>query len=569
MSAPAVAARVPAPVPLSAVARRLEAASLLVETAADASGVASAAARPPTARGAASAERATSNAASPTDPTLTGVSDDSRTTRQGDLFCAWTGTTADGHAYVGAAARAGAAAAVVERRVDAVLPQLVVRDGRRAAAIGADVVYGEPSRALRLVGVTGTNGKTTTVWILRHLLGARWPAASIGTLGAILEDGSVLPGSENLTTPGPVQLARTLRLFVDRGVQALAMETSSHALHQGRIHALRFDAAVFTNLSRDHLDYHGTLEAYLAAKVTLLDLLREDGCAVVNADDAAWTDVAARARRRLRFGRAGDADVRASDVELGADGATFVLSYTRRAVQVTLPLLADFNVSNALGAAAAVLALGYGLDEVAALLATVPQVPGRLERIADTPCPVLRDYAHTPDALERALRSLRPLTSGRLIVVFGAGGDRDRGKRPLMGAAAEANADVAIVTSDNPRTEDPDAIIDEIVAGMDVARVVREPDRRRAIARALEIANAEDVVLLAGKGHETYQVVGTATRPFDERLIVRDLLSGAAGPLGEARGAGDESGGAGRGVSDGPGASDPWNDAPRRPESSR
>jgi UDP-N-acetylmuramoyl-L-alanyl-D-glutamate--2,6-diaminopimelate ligase len=490
----------PSPVRLSAIAGRLRAAALLVAApAAD-------------------------------DPVITGVAADSRLLRAGDLYCAWRGTTSDAHDYLAAAAAAGAAAALVERSVAEVdLPQLVVRDGRRAAAVGAAVVYGDPQSALRTVGVTGTNGKTTTVWILRHLLSAHYPTASLGTLGLILENGESLPGSEALTTPGPVELAATLHFLVQRDVQAIAMEVSSHALEQGRVHALDFDVAIFTNLSRDHLDYHGTFEAYLEAKLLLGEMLRPGGTAVVNADDPAWSKLVAPERRALRFAEQADADLRAENVELGAFGARFDCVYSGQRATVSLPLIGAFNVHNALAAVAALLALGFPLDETAVRLGSVPQVPGRLERIATAPCAVLRDYAHTPDALERALAALRPLTPGRLIVLFGAGGDRDRGKRPLMGAVAQRQADIAIVTSDNPRTEDPASIIEEIEAGMDAGRHVRLVDRRAAIAHALSIATAEDVVLLAGKGHETYQIVGHEKHPFDEREIVGALLAGRRG----------------------------------------
>jgi len=467
-------------------------------------------------------------------PVITGVADDSRQVREGDLFCAWAGTAMDGHRFVPAAETAGAVAALVERPVpESTLPQVVVRDGRRAAALAAATFYGDPAASLHLVGVTGTNGKTTTTWLLRHLLGARWGAASLGTLGVILDDGSPLPGGESLTTPGPVDLARLLRELVDRGVGAVAMEVSSHALDQGRVHALRFDAAVFTNLTRDHLDYHGTEEAYLAAKRALVGLLREDGAAVINADDAAWAGLEAASPRALSYAiDRGDAEVRAERLELGPFGARFRLVAPGGAADVALPLLGRFNVYNALGAAGAALALGIEVEEVAARLGSAPQVPGRLERVADVPCPVLRDYAHTPDALERVLTALRPLVPGRLIVVFGAGGDRDRGKRPLMGAVVERWADVPIVTSDNPRTEDPELIIEEILAGMPAGRHLRVTDRRAAIARALEIARPEDLVLLAGKGHETYQIVGQEKLPFDEREVVAELVAARAPEVG-------------------------------------
>ena len=460
------------------------------------------------------------------DTQVRGVADDSRAVEHGDLFCAWSGTAQDGHRFTGDAATRGATAVLVERPLDTVsVPQLVVRNGRRGAAVAASVVFGDPQDSLRLVGVTGTNGKTTSVWVLRHLLSQHAPTASLGTLGAIAADGSVLPGSESLTTPGPVQLARTLRTLVDSGVRTLAMEVSSHALDQGRVHTLRFDAALFTNLSRDHLDYHGTVEAYAVAKRSLVRLLRPDGCAVVNADDPAWRGLETEAPRSLSFAVQGAADVRASDIRYNAAGVTFTLHTAAESLEAHLPLPGAFNIQNALGAVAACLALDYPLREVVAALGTVPQVPGRLERIAATPCAVLRDYAHTPDALERVLDALRPLTTGRIITVFGAGGDRDSGKRPFMGEVAQRLSDVAVVTSDNPRTEDPAKIIDDIVTGMTAGDYVRIEDRRAAIRHALELAEPDDIVLLAGKGHETYQIIGTEKQSFDERAVVGELVA--------------------------------------------
>lgn len=462
------------------------------------------------------------------DITIAGVSDDSRSVEPGDLFCAWSGTTHDSHAFVETAARAGAVAAITERRVDADIPQIVVRDGRRAAALAAARVLDDPASKLTLVGVTGTNGKTTSAWIMRHLLSARHRTAMIGTLGVWLDVGGAVPGSEALTTPGPVDLARLFRTLVDRGVTAIAMEVSSHALHQGRVDAVRYDAALFTNLTRDHLDYHGTIEEYLEAKLRFVKLLRDRGTAVTNADDPAWNGVARNAPKHIGFSvdPARNVDVMARDISLTSEGARFELVAGGRQAAVRLPLLGDFNVQNAAGAAAVCLALGYDLRQVAEMLSTVPQVPGRLERIATEPCPVLRDYAHTPDALERVLRTLRPLVAGRLIVVFGAGGDRDRGKRPEMGDIAQRLADVPVLTSDNPRTEDPDAILDDIAAGMKEGAYRRITDRRAAIEEALNIAGPGDLVLLAGKGHETYQILGTTKHPFDERNIVREILAG-------------------------------------------
>lgn len=464
------------------------------------------------------------------DVAITSVADDSRQVAPGALFCAWSGTSFDSHAVLPSVAAGGAVAALVERPVPGVgVPQLVVRNGRRAAAVAASAFHGDPQDQLRLVGVTGTNGKTTTVWMLRCMLSQHAATASMGTLGTRVEDGSLLPGSESLTTAGPVDLAATLRTLADRGVGDVAMEVSSHALDQGRVHALRFHATTFTNLSRDHLDYHSTLEAYAQAKRSLVRLLRPDGCAIINADEPAWQGLGQDAPRTLTFGLGAGADVMARDVDLSATGAEFDLCARGGALRARLPLLGSFNVENALAASATLLGLGFTPEEAVQALASVSQVPGRLERISEVPCTVLRDYAHTPDALERALQALRPLARGRLIVVFGAGGDRDRGKRPLMGAVAVRDADVAIVTSDNPRTEDPDAIIDGIVAGMGAGQFTRITDRRSAIAHALEVARPGDIVLLAGKGHETYQIIGTEKQSFDERAVVGELV--AAGEM--------------------------------------
>lgn len=463
------------------------------------------------------------------DVSISGITDDSRNVSAGMIFCAWKGTARDSHDFVGAIAQKGAAAALVERHVDdANIPQLVVKDGRRAAAVAASVVYGSPETKLTITGVTGTNGKTTTAWMMRHVLSTRYSVALIGTLGIFLPNGKLL--SESLTTPGPVDLARVLATMVDNGVTAISMEVSSHALDQGRVQALRFDAAVFTNLTRDHLDYHGTIEAYRDAKRSFTTLLKPNGAAVVNADDAAWNDLTGP--RTIRFSIDGETELRAQNIQIGADGTRFELvangQEKDQAAFIDLPLVGDYNVQNALGAAGAALAIGMSFDEVVNALNTMPQVPGRLEKIHNDGFTVLRDYAHTPDALERVLTTLRPVTPGRLIVLFGAGGDRDRGKRPEMGAIAQKLADIPIVTSDNPRTENPESIIDEIVGGMRAGEYVRVVNRKEAIAAALEMAKPGDVVLLAGKGHETYQIIGNQKISFDERAIVADLAEVSA-----------------------------------------
>lgn len=458
------------------------------------------------------------------DPVVGGLAVDSREVTSGALFLALPGAIADGHDYVARAAAAGAIAAVVERPVAAPVPQVVVRDVRRTAELLAAAWFHDPAASLRIVGITGTNGKTTTTAILRHLLSDGHDAGSIGTLGAIDGRGaSVRSTAGSLTTPGPVDLQATLRGLVDRGVHWVAMEASSHALAQRRLEALSFVAGVFTNLTRDHLDYHDTMDAYLTAKLTLARLVRPDGVLSVNADAPAWAALAADPRV-VTWGRAAGADVQVQEVHTVASGSHFVLDGRFGRAEITLPLPGDFNVANAAGAAATALALGVPLHVVVGRLASAPQVPGRMERITDAPFHVLRDYAHTPDALRQLLFTLRPITPGRIILVFGCGGDRDKGKRPEMGRIASEAADLVVLTSDNPRTEDPEAILDDIAVGMAGQRYHREVDRHLAIATALGQARAGDVVVLAGKGHETYQVIGTRREPFDERAIVHGLM---------------------------------------------
>ncbi len=457
---------------------------------------------------------------------VSGVQQDSRAVGPGDLFVAWAGAVHDGHEYVAAAAAAGAAAAIVERPVaGAALPQVQVDNARLAAAVASGFVAGSPWRSLRTVGVTGTNGKTTTALLLRGLMAAAGPAAAVGTLGVVGADGRVVDGSEGLTTPGPVQIAARLAGLVRAGVRGVVIETSSHALDQFRLDGVRFDAMAFTNLTRDHLDYHGTRDRYLAAKARLLELGKDGATAVVNADDPAW-----RALRPsgavLTYGLGADADVRADRVGMSARRSRFDLVAHGTRAPVQLPLPGRFNVSNALCAAAAALALGRPLDEVAAGLEAASPVPGRLERIASDPFDVLVDFAHTPDALGQVLETMRPLVAGRLIVVFGAGGDRDAAKRPEMGAAVARHADIAVVTSDNPRTEDPATIAAAVSAGVRGCESVEILDRLAAIEWALDAARPGDTVILAGKGHEAYQVVGTEARPFDERRIVEAHLAG-------------------------------------------
>ena len=455
-----------------------------------------------------------------------GIADDSRAVTPGGLFIAVRGVVGDGHDYLSQAEAQGAAAAIVEQEGRTALPTIVVREGRRAAAVAAAAAFAEPARLLRLAAVTGTNGKTTTVGLLRHLLDDRpGPSGSIGTLGVLVGDGVPLDGGAGLTTPGPVELQRVLRAFVDAHVERVAMEVSSHSLDQHRVEGLAFETAIFTNFTRDHLDYHGTMEAYFAAKARLVEQILPNGAAIVNADDAAWQALPP-APRTITFGLSMSAAVRASGVRYFARGSEWMLEMAGERHIVHLPLIGDFNISNALGAAAAAWQMGLAPSTIAERLECAPQVPGRLELLHEQPT-VLRDYSHTPDSLERALDAVRPFATRRLIVVVGCGGDRDRGKRPIMGEIAGRLADLTILTSDNPRTENPERILDEIEAGIGNAPHERVENRRAAIARALTLADPDDVILLAGKGHETYQIRGTTKYPFDEKVIVNELTSGA------------------------------------------
>lgn len=480
-----------------------------------------------------------------------GVRDDSREVGEGDLFVAVPGTRFDGHDFLDEAARAGAAAAVVERfDTGADLPQLVVSDSREAVSHLASLFHGDPGGEMTLVGVTGTNGKTTTAWLARHVLSASRPTGSVGTLGVTDPDGRVR--SADLTTPGPVRLHRLLRRLVDRGAEAAVLEISSHALDQGRAAALDLAAGVFTTLSREHLEYHRDMEDYRRAKLRLADRVsRRTGACIVNADEEAWRDADFAGRRVLRYGVAAEADVRAVGLEPSPRGTRFrlVVADGEESLPVRLGLLGEYNVGNAAAAAAVGLELGLAPGRVAERLDEAPQVPGRLERLRDRPPVVVRDYAHTPAAMERAIEAVRRVAEGRLLVVFGAGGERDRGKRPLMGEVAARLSDRAWITNDNPRGEDPERIATDVAEGMPEADREIVLDREEAIRRAMRAAVPGDVVLLLGKGHETHTVIDGDRLPFDEAEVVARLsreldLPGADGRReGANAGAGDGAGG--------------------------
>ena len=446
---------------------------------------------------------------------IVAISQDSDAVAPGTLFCCVAGARADGHDFADAAVAAGAAALLVQRLVDVDVPQVVVADVRPAMARMAAALHGHPSRRMAVVGVTGTNGKTTTTHFLRSILEAAGRrAAVIGTLSGVR------------TTPAAPELQAHLGELAAEGFQAVAMEVSSHALVQHRVDGVRFAAAVFTNLSQDHLDFHGTIDEYFAAKASLF-LPERAAVGVVNADDPWGRRLLDSATLPVRpFCLA-----EAADLELDRRGSSF----TWQGQPVRLRLAGTVNVANALAAAAAARELGIDAPAIAEGLSRLATVPGRNEQVdRGQPFSVLVDYAHTPDALEQTLAGARRMAGrGRVLVVFGCGGDRDRAKRPLMGEVAARLADVAILTTDNPRSEDPAAIIEEVRAGAEA--LVVEPDRRAAIALALGLARAGDVVVLAGKGHETTQVVGDETRPFDDRAVAAELLGAMRSEPGSPR----------------------------------
>ena len=464
---------------------------------------------------------------------IASVTHDSRAVGPGDLFCCVLGSTTDGHDHAPAAVASGAAALLVERPLG--LPVAEVRVASVRAAMGpvAANAWGRPSTKLAVLGVTGTNGKTTTTYLLEAIARAAGiHPGVIGTIGARI-DGEPIRGER--TTPEATELQALLARMVDAGVGLAAIEVSSHALVMHRVDGTRFAAACFTNLSHDHLDFHAGMPEYFQAKAQLFDPARTDAAAA-NLDDTHGVEIARRAEAAgltvLGFGlEAPEAVVRAEALDAGPGGNRFRLVTPYGSADVHSPLVGRFNASNALAAASTALAAGLDVESVASGLSAPVIVPGRMERVeGGQPFPVLVDYAHTPDGLEQVLRAARPVVgdNGRLIVVFGCGGDRDRAKRPAMGKAAAGLADVIFVTSDNPRSEDPMAIIGEVVAGVPsgVDPIV-EPDRRTAVALALALAGREegDVVVVAGKGHESGQTAGGVTVPFDDRVVAREELA--------------------------------------------
>ncbi|WNG45133.1 UDP-N-acetylmuramoyl-L-alanyl-D-glutamate--2,6-diaminopimelate ligase [Archangium minus] len=488
----------------------------------------------------------TSGGRTPVD--VTGVSQDSRKVKPGDLFVAVPGTKEDGAQFVGEAVSRGAVAVVSEKSLSSQVPFFKVSNARKALALIAANFYGRPADKLTLLGVTGTNGKTTTTYLLEAMATAAYSSTGvIGTLGYKV-GGQFHPTAH--TTPEPLELHRILKEMVDAGVETVVMEVSSHALLQERVHGITFKAAAFTNLTRDHLDYHKDLEEYFQAKRKLfVENLSQGGVAVVNGDDTyatrIYNELRGQKRMAWKFSRQGNGEISAADVSFSLQGIKGVLKTPAGDIPVKSRLLGAHNLENILAAAGLALGAGFARRKDVQLgIERMGGVPGRMERVenhgpAQAPA-VFVDYAHTDDALKRALEAARAMAKGRVIVVFGCGGERDAGKRPLMGSAAAELADLAVVTSDNPRTEDPEEIISQVTPGLEKGGLRRisagkaksgekgylvDVERKAAIESAISLAKEDDVVLIAGKGHETYQIIGTEKRAFDDREVAARALA--------------------------------------------
>ena len=476
----------------------------------------------------------------PTDPEVTGLCYDSRRLKAGDCFVAIPGTHTDGHRYVETALRDGAVAAVVQRRTGSGWPQVVVPDTRRALALMASTLYDHPSRDLVVIGVTGTDGKTTTTTMIQQMLvGADRPAGSMSTVDIRVGD-SVDVNETRQTTLEALEVQEQLARMRDRGLKVVVIESSSHGLALQRVVGVDFDVAVFTNIAHEHLDFHKTIEAYREAKASLIDLTaasRDKGIvktAILNRDDPSFAYLVDRPiARQLTYGIQMDADLKANRVDLIPEGLRLEASTPLGPLAVRLKLSGRWNAANALAAAAAGVAVGLTLDQIRDGLERFSGVSGRMERIdLGQPFAVIIDYAHTPQSLEKVLRELRPITKGKLIAVFGSAGDRDREKRPWMGEIAARLSDYAVFTNEDPREEDAMTILGEIAAGAEEVgwkegeNYARIEDRRQGIAQAVRRARPGDTILLAGKGHERSILIGRGKEPWDERAVAEAAIRG-------------------------------------------
>ncbi len=464
---------------------------------------------------------------------ITGISYNSKTTKKGDIFVCLVGEHTDGHEFAKSAIENGAAALLVEKKVDGTkIPQVVVSSTRHKIADIADRFYSSPSKGINLIGITGTNGKTTVTHLIQKIFEENGQkCALIGTLGYKLSSNGEYRDAKH-TTPQAPELQATLRMIKDvEKIDNVVMEVSSHALDQNRVGGCRFNGAVLTNLTQDHLDYHITMENYFKAKALLFESLKEGNFAVINADDEygdRFISVVPEGVKIYTYGVRQQSDVMAHDINFSLNGAEFTLIANASEYKVNLHMNGMFSVYNVLAAVTTAVAMGIDIEVALKALQNVKGVAGRFEVVVKKPL-VIVDYAHTPDGLENVLKSAREITpeDGKLICLFGCGGDRDATKRPKMGAIAQKLADKIVITSDNPRSEDPQVIITDIIAGLksvDTENVIVEPDRGSAIALLKNIANNNDVVVIAGKGHEDYQILKDKTIHFDYREEARKVF---------------------------------------------
>ena len=458
------------------------------------------------------------------DVEITGLSYDSRKVKAGDLFFCISGFVTDGHQFAARAAQSGAAALVVTRKLPLAVPQLLVKNDREAMSLISAAFYGHPSRQMKMIGLTGTNGKTTSTYMIKTIAeSAGYRVGLIGTIVNLIGDKRI---ETERTTPESPDLQALLRRMADEGCDMVVMEVSSHSLDLKRVEGIQFDVGVFTNLTQDHLDYHKTMEEYRKAKKRLFE---QSDCAVMNVDDSAWEFLVQGIDARVAtYGIEHSCDVRAKEIQLSSKEVEFevVTKFGKSHMIVNIP--GRFSVYNALASTTACLAMGITLEEIQKGLQQVSSVPGRFEVL---PSPgrdftVVLDYAHTPDSLKNILSTARGFAKGRIVTVFGCGGDRDRTKRPVMGKIAGEMSDFSIITSDNPRTEDPNQIINQIESGMKTTQgdYICIENRREAIHYALSHAQKDDFIILAGKGHETYQEINHKKHHFDEKEIVGEIL---------------------------------------------
>ncbi|MED1202168.1 UDP-N-acetylmuramoyl-L-alanyl-D-glutamate--2,6-diaminopimelate ligase [Heyndrickxia acidicola] len=463
-------------------------------------------------------------------PEIEGIYQDNRKVTKGSLFICIKGLTVDGHKFASEAVKKGAAAIISEKELDVDVPVIVVRDTKRAMAVLADAYYQHPTKKLRMVGITGTNGKTTTSHLIDQIFqDAGEKTGLIGTMYIKIDEEKI---ETKNTTPDSLTLQQTFGKMVNNGVASAVMEVSSHALDQGRVYGIDFDIAVFTNLTQDHLDYHHTMEEYLYAKSLLFSQLgntyeaAKPRFAVINNDDPASLKLQkVTAAHVLTYGIDHESDFQAKDIKMSADGTVFTLISPEGEFPVILQLIGKFSVYNVLAAITAGYAARIPLESIIQSLESIPGVPGRFELVkGGQSYPVIVDYAHTPDSLQNVLQTVRQIASKRIIVVVGCGGDRDRTKRPIMAQIAVKLATDAIFTSDNPRTEDPMEILREMETGVKGEEYTVIPDRKEAIKHAVQMASDGDVIIIAGKGHETYQIIGQTIHDFDDRLVALQAI---------------------------------------------